>query len=113
MRLAVAALAAAVACLAQVPAWGQALYPCSQTVSTAAAPVAFGTRAPLKYLEICNAHATNGLGVNATGSVAVIGGAGTRTLTAGQCAVWTLSPPPTDVSIIGSAASTTTACGFR
>jgi hypothetical protein len=95
-----------------MPAWSDALIPCSTTITTTAVAVPFGSRAPTKYLEICNAHATNTLGVNATGGAAVIGASGTRTLAAGQCAIWTVAPP-TDVSVIGSAASTTFACGFR
>lgn len=112
MKLFLAALAAALLCLAGT-ARAQALYPCSQTVGTAAQAVGFGSRAPQKYLEICNAHATNTLGVNPSGSQAAIGAIGTRTLAPGACAIWTLEPPPNDITIIGSAASTTTACAFR
>jgi hypothetical protein len=99
--------------LAAPAAWGQTLYPCSQTVGTGAAAVGFGSRAPQKYLEICNAHASNTLGVNPSGSQAAIGSIGTRTLAPGACWAWNLSPPPNDISIIGSAASTTTACQFQ
>lgn len=103
---------AALFCVYAMPAWSDALIPCSTTITTTAIPVPFGSRAPTQYLEICNAHATNTLGVNASGGTAAIGASGTRTLTAGQCAIWTVAPP-TDVSVIGSAASTTFACGFR
>ena len=103
---------AALFCACAMPAWADALIPCSTTIGATAVPVPFGARAPTQYLEICNAHATNTLGVNATGGTAAIGASGTRTLAAGQCAIWTAAPP-TDVSVIGSAASTTFACGFR
>jgi hypothetical protein len=106
--------AAALVCAAAAPAWAQ-FSPCSQTVGTGAAPVAWsgvGSRPPTKYVEICNAHATNTLGVNPSGSAAAIGSAGTRTLSAGQCWAW-YGPVPQAISIIGSAASTTTACQYQ
>jgi len=95
------------------PASAQTLYPCSQTVGITAVAPAFGSRAPQKYLEICNAHASNTLGVNPSGSQASIGSIGTRTLAPGACWAWNLSPPPNDISIIGSATGTTTACQFQ
>lgn len=82
---------------------------CSQTVGTASAAVA---AKPTKFLEICNAHASNTLGVNFVGGAAAIGSAGTLTLTAGQCKRWEEAGLPTALAIIGSAASTTTACAY-
>lgn len=85
---------------------------CSQTVGTAAAALPFsGTARPSRYLEICNAHATNTLGINTTGGTAAIGAAGTLTLGPGACKTWN-TVLPTAISVIGSAASTTTACSF-
>ena len=107
--------------VAAPPAHGQtALSNCSQTVSTSSNPVVFpatgstGPTLPAKYLEICNAHATNTLGVNFAGGTASIGAVGTLTLNPGGC-VWWNTPPsiPTAVSVIGSASGTTTACGYK
>ena len=85
---------------------------CSQTVGATAAPVVFSGRPPSEFVVLCNAHATQTLGVNVTGGTAAIGAAGTRTLAAGAC--WEFHKPvPQTVSVIGSGASTTTACGFQ
>jgi hypothetical protein len=106
-------LLAAALCLAAAPAFAQ-FRDCSQTVGTAAAPVAFANRTPTVYLEICNAHATNTLGVNVVGGTAAVGAQGTRTLTAGLCWAWKKPEPiPITVSLIGSATSTTTACQYQ
>jgi len=89
---------------------------CSQTVGAAAAAVPFttGPPAPKNYLNICNAHATNTLGVNSSGGTAAIGSAGTLTLNPGGCRWWdSISGVPAAVSVIGSAGSTTTACEYR
>jgi hypothetical protein len=104
-------LAAAFLLLAS-PAWAQ-FNACSQTVGATAAPVPFvaGTL-PRSYFEICNAHATNTVGVNPSGGTAAIGAAGTRTLAPGACWVWKDSVPQV-VSVIGSAVTTTTACQYQ
>lgn len=92
---------------------------CSQTVGAVAAAVPFpasgstGPTMPHTYLEICNAHASNTLGVNAGGGTAAIGSAGTLTLQPGGCVWWNQSPVAAAVSVIGSGASTTTACWFQ
>lgn len=93
---------------------------CSQTVGAAAAPVLFpatgttGPDNPTTYLVICNAHASNTLGLNDVGGTAVIGAAGTLTLQPGGCKWYEGSQQlPAVPSIIGSAASTTTACFYR
>jgi hypothetical protein len=92
---------------------------CSQTVSTAAATVPFptsgsGPSAPQVYLRLCNAHASNTLGVNPLpGGTAAIGSAGTLTVAAGGCLLFDVAPIPPVISVIGSAASTTTACWYR
>lgn len=95
---------------------------CSQTVGASAAPVPFpaagttGPSAPVRYLEICNAHASNNLGINYTGGTASIGAAGTLTLYPGGCKWWPASETPVvpaAVSAVGSAASTTTACEYN
>ena len=94
---------------------------CSQTVGASAEAVPFpasgavGPSAPKNYLMICNAHASNTLGVNAVGGTAAIGSAGTLTLNPGGCRWWTLGDGemPAAVSVIGSAGSTTTACDYR
>lgn len=94
---------------------------CSQTVGASAAAVAFpaagstGNPSPQTYLEIYNAHATNTLGVNWTGGTAAIGAAGTLTLNPGNGISWGKNSPviPQSVSVIGSAGSTTTACGYN
>lgn len=94
---------------------------CSQTVGATAAPVVFpaagstGNPSPQTHLEICNAHATNTLGVNWSGGTAAIGATGTLTLSPGGCISWGQSSPviPQTVSVIGSAGSTTTACGYN
>jgi hypothetical protein len=104
-------LLTAALCLATVPAYAQFLG-CSQTVGLSATPVVFSPRTPVEYLEICNAHASQTLGVNVTGGAAVIGAAGTRTLAAGACWAWR-KPTPQAVSLIGSAAGTTTACQYQ
>lgn len=98
------------ALLFALPAHAQFLG-CSQTVGTAAAPVVFAQN-PRHYVEICNAHATNTVGVNPSGGTAAIGAAGTRTLAAGACWVWKDQVPGV-ISIIGSAATTTTACQYN
>lgn len=106
-----ALLALALLCAAAAPAWAQ-FNNCSATVGTTAAPVTFAGRSPTQYIEICNSHATNTVGVNPVGGTAVIGAAGTRTLTAGQC--WSWRPPlPLVISTIGSAATTTTTCAYQ
>lgn len=92
---------------------------CSQTVGGTAAAVAFptsggtGPTRPITYLEICNAHASQTLGVNAAGGTAAIGAAGTLTLNPGGCVWWNQPPVPAALSVIGSAGSTTTACWFN
>lgn len=99
------------ALLFAMPAWAQ-FNNCSATVGTTAAPVTFTGRSPTAYIVLCNSHATNTLGVNPVGGTAVIGAAGTRTLAAGAC--WEFRPPlPLVISTIGSAATTTTTCGFQ
>jgi hypothetical protein len=104
-------LAAVLCCAAAAPAWAQ-FRDCSATIGTGAAAVTFTGRSPTQYIEICNAHATNTVGVNVVGGTAAIGGAGTRTLTAGQC--WQFRPPlPLVISTIASAVTTTTACQFQ
>lgn len=96
-----------------------ALSNCSQTVGAAAAAVSFpasgstGPAVPNSYLEICNAHASNTLGVNATGATAAIGSAGTLTLQPGGCAWWDANTVPASLSVIGSASSTVTACWYK
>ena len=102
------------------PAFAQgAQTSCSQTVGVSAAAVPFpasgnGPSSPSTYLEMCNAHATNNLGVNWTGGTAAIGAIGTLTLFPGGCMWWTppMVPPPA-LSVVGSAAGTTTACAYR
>jgi hypothetical protein len=92
---------------------------CSQTVGASAAAVAFPTAGstgpanPRDYLQICNAHASNTLGVNAVGGSASIGAAGTLTLNPGGCAWWNTTAIPGAVSVIGSAGGTTTACWYK
>ena len=89
------------------------------TVTTGAVPILFpkaggtGPPRPTAYLEICNAHATNTLGVNWVGGTAAIGAAGTLTLTAGQCKYFYSPVEPGAVSVIGSAASTTIVCAYQ
>jgi hypothetical protein len=102
-------------------AWAQDASDCSQTVGTGAAAVTFpasgktGNPAASTYLEICDSHATNTLGINWVGGTAVIGAQGTVTLAAGACKKWnsTDGTLPRTISIIGSAASTTTTCAYR
>jgi hypothetical protein len=113
-------LGAAVALAMAGMAHAAQLNNCSQTVAGTAAAVPFpaagstGPTSPQTYLEICNAHATNTLGVNATpGGTAAIGSAGTLTLNPGGCLWWNQPPIPTALSVIGSAGSTTTACWFQ
>ncbi len=97
------------------------LHSCSQTVGTQAAAVPFpasgstGGPSPQTFLEICNAHASQTLGVNFVGGTASIGAAGTVTLAAGACLKWggTDLAVPGALSVIGSGASTTTACGYH
>lgn len=117
-----AALLVLVLCLSFGNARAQmsgALINCSQTVAASAAPVVFptsgsGPSAPQVYLRLCNAHASNTLGVNPLpGGTAAIGSAGTLTLAAGACLVFDQAPIPPAISIIGSAGSTTTACWYR
>ncbi len=94
---------------------------CSQTVGAVAALVPFpasgatGPSAPLNYLQICNAHASQTLGVNVTGGTAAIGSAATLTLYPGGCRWWPLGGGtlPARVSVIGSGAETPTACDYR
>ena len=94
---------------------------CSQTVGGTAAPVPFpasgatGPSAPTQYLQICNAHASQTLGVNVVGGTASIGAAGTLTLNPGGCRWWPLGGGelPAAVSVIGSNTGTTTACDYR
>lgn len=111
----------AVLLLAASPAWAQVtkLSNCSQTVGATAAPVAFptsggvGAPAPTRYLEICNAHASQTLGVNVVGGTASIGAAGTITLNPGGCKWWDGPAVPAAASVIGSGASTTTDCSYH
>ncbi len=95
---------------------------CSQTVGASAAAVPFpaagstGPAMPTVYLEICDAHAANTLGVNFSGGTASIGAAGTITLNPGGCLWWpsaTGTTVPSALSVIGSGAGTTTACGYQ
>jgi hypothetical protein len=94
---------------------------CSQSAGPVAAQVPFpaagasGPTAPLNYLSICNAHATNTLGVNVVGGTAAIGSAGTLTLNPGGCRWWNLGGGslPAKVSVIGSGDPTPTACDYR
>lgn len=104
------------------PAWAQAVSNCSLTASGTAAPIVFpaattaGNPLPTSYLEICDSHATNTLGVNWIGGTAAIGSNGTVTLPGGGCKKWTTLIDgfvPTVVSVIGSASSTTTTCAYR
>lgn len=93
------------------PAAAEQFSNCSQTVGTASAPVPATTK-PQQFIEVCNAHATNTLGVNFVGGAAAIGSAGTVTLAPGACKRWEGAGLPVSLAVIGSAASTTTACGF-
>lgn len=120
LRIALLAGLTLLECFGMLPAYAQrsALNSCSQTVSTASAPVSFPASpqgAPTDYLELCNAHASNTLGVNAVGGTAAIGSAGTLTLNPGGCVWWSglQGPIPAGVAVIGSAAGTTTACWFK
>lgn len=101
---------AAALVFAALPAHAQ-FAACSQTVGATAAPVAFATT-PRHYVEICNAHATNTLAVPPAGGTAVIGAAGTRTRAAVLCWAWK-DQVLSVISVIGSAASTTTACQYN
>ena len=84
-RVGLAALALVLACGVALAQQNRPLN-CSQTVGASAAAVPFpaagavGPSAPKNYLMICNAHASNTLGVNAVGGTAAIGAAGTLTL---------------------------------
>jgi hypothetical protein len=119
-RLVLAALGLSLAYGLALAAAGQPTN-CSQTVGASAAAVVFpaggstGNPSPQTHLEICNAHATNTLGVNWSGGAASIGAAGTLTLNPGGCISWGVSSPiiPQTVSVIGSAGSTVTACGYN
>lgn len=92
---------------------------CSQTVGTTSAAVVFpasgatGPPNPTTYLEICDAHATNKLGVNATGGTAALGAKGTVPLNSGGCMWWDQATIPVSVSVIGAGANTTTACFYK
>lgn len=92
---------------------------CSQTVTAVSAAVPFpasgvpGPSFPTSYLEICNAHATQTLGVNIVGGTAAIGAAGTVTLNPGGCLWWNAADIPGNITVIGSGDGTTTACGYR
>jgi hypothetical protein len=92
---------------------------CSQTVGASSAAVPFpttgsGPSLPESYLVICNAHASNTLGLNDVGGTAAIGSAGTLTLQPGGCK-WYEGPNqmPQAPHVIGSGANTTTACFYR
>lgn len=116
-------LIAATALLWSASAWAQtpvALSDCSQSVTTGSVAVTFpasggtGPTFPSSYLEICNGHASQTLGVRASGGTAAIGSAGTLTLNPGGCAWWAPpAPVPASVSIIGSGAATVTACWYH
>jgi hypothetical protein len=112
-------LVALVVALMAIGAHAAQLNNCSQTVGASAAAVPFpaagatGPASPQNYLEICNAHATNTLGINFSGGTAAIGSTGTLTLNPGGCMWWDHSSIPTALSAIGSAGSTTTACGYQ
>ena len=92
---------------------------CSQTVGAASTAVPFPTTGsgqpqPTQYLVICNAHASNTLGINDVGGTAAIGSAGTLTLQPGGCKWYEGSNQmPTTPKVIGSNANTTTACFYR
>ncbi len=91
---------------------------CSQTVSTASTLVPFptsgsGPNVPKVFVQICNAHASNNLGVNITGGTAAINGAGTLTLFPGGC-FWLNAPElPVAPTVVGSGVGTTTACWYK
>jgi hypothetical protein len=116
-----ALLAAAALGLPSGPVHAQAaLSNCSQSVGASAAAVPFpasgatGPTQPNVYLEICNAHASQTLGVNAiAGGTAAIGSAGTVTLNPGGCLWWNQAPVPSTLSVIGSGGATTTACWYK
>lgn len=99
--------------------FAEQLSDCSQTVGASAAAVTFpasgktGPTRPTTYLEICNAHASQTLGVNFVGGTAAIGSTGTLTLNPGGCQWWNQPPIPAALSVIGSAGSTVTACGYN
>lgn len=104
------------------PSWAQGISNCSLTASGTAAPIVFpaatttGNPFPTSYLEICDSHASQTLGVNWIGGTAAIGSNGTVTLAAGACKKWTSlvdGVVPSVVSVIGSASSTTTTCAYR
>ncbi len=92
---------------------------CSQTVGTVSAAVPFpssgatGPPFPTSYLRICDAHASQTLGINLVGGTAAIGAAGTVTLSAGACLTWDEGVIPGNLTVIGSGSGTTTACGYR
>ncbi len=93
---------------------------CSQSAGPVATAVPFpaagttGPSSPRNYLQICNASASNNLGVAVNGTAA-IGSAGTLTLYPGGCRWWTLGTGelPASVSVIGSGDPTPTACDYR
>jgi hypothetical protein len=91
---------------------------CSQTVSTVSTKIPFptsgsGPAQPTTYFEVCNAHASNNLGVSMLGGTAAIGAAGTITLSPGWCTWRYVGNLPASPTVIGSAAGTTTACDYR
>lgn len=91
---------------------------CSQTVSTASTAVPFPTTGsgppqPTTFFQICNAHATQNLGVNITGGTAAINAQGTLTLTPGGCFWLNQTPLPIKPTVVGSGINTTTACWYK
>lgn len=114
MKKALVILALLSALVGAAPAYAQSALPdCSQTVGTTAAPVVFA-KPPSVFVEICNAHASQTLGVNWVGGAAAIGAQGTLTLATGTCRSWSLPLAlPKSISVIGSGSGTTTACGYR
>ncbi len=92
---------------------------CSQTVGASSEAVPFpttgsGPSQPQQYLVICNAHASQSLGLNDVGGAAAIGSAGTLTLSPGGCKWYEgANQMPPLPHVIGSGAGTTTACFYR
>lgn len=112
--------------LVAVPAavYGQAaaVGDCAVTIGSTAAAITFprsggsGNASPTTYLEICNSHASQTLGINWSGGTAFIGAADTLTLAAGACKKWTSLVDafvPSSVSVVGSNTNTGATCTYR